>query len=248
VLADDGNQAAWPTADVIVGNPPFLGGKRLRSVLGDVYSDRLFAAHRGKVPADADLVCYWFARVQEEMTTGRVRHAGLVATNSIRGGANRRVLEPIAAAGNISMAWSDEPWTLDGAAVRVSLVGWGRGQATAPVLDGVAVPAIHSDLTAGVANLTTARRLQANAGVAFIGTMKKAPFEVSGVEARMWLLEPSNPNSKQNAAVLAPWSNGNRAVQRCLRARLLRRGRMPPRAARYRSCASVPVGLAFRML
>ncbi len=39
-----------------------------------------------------------------------------------------------------------------------------------------------------------------------------------------------------------------RAVQRCLRARLLRRGRMPPRAARYRSCASVPVGLAFRML
>ena len=41
---------------------------------------------------------------------------------------------------------------------------------------------------------------------------------------------------------------GGRAVQRCLRARLLRRGRMPPRAARYRSCASVPVGLAFRML
>lgn len=43
---------------------------------------------------------------------------GLVATNSIRGGANRMVLEPIAEAGAIIEAWSDEPWTIDGAAVR----------------------------------------------------------------------------------------------------------------------------------
>ena len=45
-------------------------------------------------------------------------------------------------------------------------------------------------------------------GISFIGTMKKASFDVSGEEARIWLTEPSNPNGERNAAVLAPWSNG----------------------------------------
>jgi len=157
VLADDGTQAPWPAADVIVGNPPFLGGNRIRSVLGDAYCARLFAAYIGQVPAEADLVCYWVARAQQDITAGRRARAGLVTTNSIRGGANRRVLEPIAKAGAISTAWADEPWTLDGAAVRVSLVCWQRDRALAPALDGVSVPAIHADLTAGGADVTTAK-------------------------------------------------------------------------------------------
>jgi hypothetical protein len=103
-----------------VGNPPFLGGKRLRTVLGDDYCGRLFAAYADQVSAEADLVCYWFARAQQEFAAGRLMHAGLVATNSIRGSANRRVLEPIAHTGAISTAWSDEPWTLDGAAARIA--------------------------------------------------------------------------------------------------------------------------------
>ncbi len=78
------------------------------------------------MPAEADLVCTWFAQAQAAMAAGRAERAGLVATNSIRGGANRRVLEPLAAAGVLSEAWADEPWMLDGAAVRVSLVCWGR--------------------------------------------------------------------------------------------------------------------------
>jgi len=44
VLGADGRAAEWPKADVIVGNPPFLGGKRMRGVLGDEYAERLFAA------------------------------------------------------------------------------------------------------------------------------------------------------------------------------------------------------------
>ncbi len=47
ILAPDGTPAAWPAADAIVGNPPFLGGKRLRSVLGDAYCEQLFAAYAG---------------------------------------------------------------------------------------------------------------------------------------------------------------------------------------------------------
>ncbi len=196
--------APWPSADAIVGNPPFLGGKRLRTVLGDTYCARLFAAYAGQVPAEADLVCYWFARAQAAIAAGTLARAGLVATNSVRGGANRRVLEPLAQAGAITDAWGDEPWTLDGAAVRVSLVCWGKDRAAAPLLDWVAVPTIHADLTAGAANLTTARKLAENAGIAFQGSKKIGPFEVPGEVARRWLLEPSNPNGRPNSDVLRP--------------------------------------------
>ena len=204
VLADDGSQAAWPTTDVIVGNPPFLGGNRIRTVLGDAYCARLFTAYAGHVPAEADLVCYWVARAQEEVAAGRLARVGLVTTNSIRGGANRRVLEPMAQAGTLSTVWADEPWTLDGAAVRVSLVCWGRAQASAPFLDGVVVPAIHADLTAGTANLTTACKLTENVGIAFQGSKKVGPFEVPGSTARQWLKLPSNPNGRPNSDVLRP--------------------------------------------
>ena len=204
VLADNGSQAAWPTTDVIVGNPPFLGGKRMRTVLGDDYCARLFTAYAGQVPAEADLVCYWVARAQQAIVAGELAGAGLVTTNSIRGGANRRVLEPMAQTGAISTAWGDEPWTLDGAAVRVSLVCWGRDQAPAPVLNGVTVSAIHADLTAGASNLTTARRLPENAGVAFQGSKKVGRFEVPGSVARQWLQLPSNPNGRPNSDVLRP--------------------------------------------
>jgi type II restriction/modification system DNA methylase subunit YeeA len=183
-------------------------------VLGDAYCARLFAAYADQVPAEADLVCYWVARAQQAVVTGELSGAGLVTTNSIRGGANRRVLEAIAQAGAISTAWADEPWTLDGAAVRVSLVCWGRGPAPAPMLDGVAVPAIHADLTAGAANLTTARRLPENAGVAFMGDTKGGAFDVPGELARQWLRLPSNANGRPNADVLRPWANGMDVTRR----------------------------------
>ncbi len=214
LLAPGGGEALWPEADTVIGNPPFLGGKRLRAVLGDDYAERLFAAYRGRVPAEADLVCYWFAQAQEKVASGRTRLAGLVATNSIRGGANRRVLEPLATAGMISTAWADEPWTLDGAAVRVSLVVWGGAKAAGPVLDGVPVPAIHADLTAGGADLTAARRLRENAGVAFMGDTKGGAFDVPGDLARQWLKLPSNANGRPNADVLRPWANGMDVTRR----------------------------------
>ena len=115
-------EAEWSEADFIIGNPPFLGGKLMRTGLGDATVEALFKAYRGRVPAEADLVCYWFAKAWEALQAQRVKRVGLVATNSIRGGANRKALDPIAEANAIFEAWSDEPWTIDGAAVRVSLV------------------------------------------------------------------------------------------------------------------------------
>src|SRR5215218_9357452 len=82
----------WPEADVIVGNPPFLGGNKIRTELGGKYVEDLFKLYRDRVPAFADLVCYWFERSREQIEAGKAKRAGLLATNSIRGGANRRVL------------------------------------------------------------------------------------------------------------------------------------------------------------
>jgi len=214
VLAEDGAPAPWPAADAQVGNPPFLGGKRLRTVLGDAYCDRLFAAYAGRVPAEADLVCYWFSRAQQAIAAGQVAHVGLVATQSIRKGANRRLLDGIAQVGVIYNAWADEPWAVEGADVRVSLVCFAAEAPGAARLNGKEVPAIHPDLTAGDADLTTAQPLAENRDVAFMGDTKGGAFDVPGDLARRWLLLPSNANGRPNADVLRPWANGMDVTRR----------------------------------
>ena len=113
VLNADGTAADWPDADVVVGNPPFLGNKRMISELGEDYTLALRRAWPA-VPGGVDLVCYWFAKAWQMIEAGRLTRAGLVATNSIRGGANRAVLKPVVERGRIFEAWSDEGWTVEG--------------------------------------------------------------------------------------------------------------------------------------
>ena len=122
ILTSEGVEPEWPEADVIIGNPPFLGGKLLMTNLGEEYVTTLFQVYEGRVPREADLVCYWFVKAGEHMSGDASKRVGLVATNSIRGGANRRALEIATRSRQIFEAWSDEPWVIDGAAVRVSLV------------------------------------------------------------------------------------------------------------------------------
>ena len=122
ILTSEAGESEWPEADVIIGNPPFLGGKLLIANLGEEYVSKLFGVYEDRVPREADLVCYWFVKAGEYLEGKASKRVGLVATNSIRGGANRRVLEGATGGGPIFDAWSDEPWVIDGAAVRVSLV------------------------------------------------------------------------------------------------------------------------------
>src|SRR5690606_30380120 len=144
-------RAQWPDAEFIVGNPPFLGGKKLRAELGDHYVDRLFGTWAGHVPAEADLVAYWHEKTREQIERGRTRRAGLLATQGIRGGANQKVLERIKESGDIFAAWSDEPWVVEGAAVRVSIVAQDDGTELERELDGQPVAVIHADLKGGAA-------------------------------------------------------------------------------------------------
>jgi hypothetical protein len=202
-------EALWPAAEFIVGNPPFLGGKRLRAGLGDDAVETLFRVFDGKVPREADLVTYWFEKARHQIATGQTRRAGLVSTNSIRGGANRRVIERMVSDAPIFEAWADQSWVVDGAAVRVSMVCFGaREEGEGLALDGLPVSAINADLSAQAADLTKARRLKENAGVAFMGDTKGGAFDIPGDLARAWLNEPLNPNGRPNSDVLRPWING----------------------------------------
>ncbi|MBV6475664.1 MAG: hypothetical protein MOGDAGHF_01218 [Rhodocyclaceae bacterium] len=197
-------EAEWPECDAIVGNPPFLGGTRKRGELGDEYFDALASVFDDRLPAGADLVCYWFEKARAQIEVGRCKAAGLVATNSIRQQANRKVLERIVASTRIFEAWSDEPWINEGAAVRVSLVCFGQGEGTS--LDGASVSKIHPDLRSGV-DLTTACRLAENADASYFGLALAGNFSIDYTIATSWLRLP-NPHGRPNSGVLRPLWNG----------------------------------------
>ncbi len=193
----------WPGADFIVGNPPFLGGKKLRNEktgLGDEYVDALFEVWDGRVRRESDLCCYWHEKAREMVATKKSRRVGLLATQAIRGGANRETLARIKRSGGIFLAESDRPWVLDGAAVRVSMVGFDDGSETRLRLDGREVEGINADLTSS-SDLTQARRLKENAGKCFQGTTKYGPFDLKGDEARRMEALP-NPHGRPNADVI----------------------------------------------
>ena len=103
------------------------------------------AAYRGA----ADLCCYWFEKARALIETGKCRRAGLLATQGIRGGANRDVLKRIKNSGDIFFAESDREWVLAGANVHVSMVGFDIGSEESRILDGELVVNINANLTPG---------------------------------------------------------------------------------------------------
>ena len=208
VLAPDGTRAAWPRADVVVGNPPFLGGKRVLGELGAEYVTALRNAYKGTLPNFSDLVCYWFAKAWEQMQTGALTRAGLVSTNSIRGGSNREALKPIVEGGRIFAAWPDEEWTLDGAAVRTSMVCFDRVKGGLVKLEGAPVSGVFSDLTSSQSDTTQATPLPENRGQSFVGIQKTGSFNISGEQARRYLFSPINPNGLPNSTIIKPYWNG----------------------------------------
>jgi hypothetical protein len=181
--------AEWPQADFIVGNPPFIGNKRMRAALGDGYADALRAAWP-EVPESADFVMYWWHKAAETVRQGRAERFGLITTNSMTMIFNRRVIEAHQNATpplSLAFAVPDHPWvdSADGAAVRIAMsVGTGGRDVEGDlvsVLDETAADngevtvairvqrgLIHSNLKVG-ANLTRCAKLQANAGMSYMG-------------------------------------------------------------------------------
>lgn len=259
---DDGttHETQWPACTVIVGNPPFLGDKKMLSELGENYTKALRKLYKGRIAGGADLVTYWFEKARYLIEHGQCQRAGLVATNSIRGGSNRKVLSRILETksehgkklqavaiidgangkkdqpntmddipvfdscnnrGNsndagslirIFNAYADEPWINAGAAVRVSLVCFGQSQQPTH-LNGLPVNTIFADLTAQTestdnrVDVTTAKPLVENKGIAFQAPVLVGEFDISLEIALEWLKQP-NPNGRPNSDVLKPLTNG----------------------------------------
>ena len=115
----------WPVVEFIVGNPPFVGNKRMRKFLGWNYVDCLFDNY-DDVPNSADYVMYWWSRCAKLLEHGEIRQFGLVTTNSIKQYFNRRILEKYVRGENnfkVIFAIPDHPWidTSSAANVRVSM-------------------------------------------------------------------------------------------------------------------------------
>ena len=137
---------------------------------------------------------------------------GLLATQSIRNVSNREVLRRIKTTGDIFMAWSNRPWVIDGAAVRVALIGFDDSSETRRALNNHPAPTINSDLTTGI-DIRQAGTLPENRGLSFEGSQKGGPFEVSWETARA-LLGKTNPIPESNFEVVRPRFNAYAITKR----------------------------------
>lgn len=128
-LYQNPRKAEWPEADYIIGNPPYIGARRIRSALGDGYLQALRSVYTD-IAEHADFVMYWWARSAECVGNRKAKRFGLITTNSLRQTFSRKVVEHcLNKYSNLVIKYviPDHPWvdSIDGAAVRVSLIGVG---------------------------------------------------------------------------------------------------------------------------
>ena len=206
-LPPDLHRSVWPEAEFIVGNPPFIGGKDLRSRLGDTYAQALWAAHP-QINESADLVMYWWDRAADLLTRPgtKLRRFGFVTTNSITQLFQRRTIERYLTAKrplSLVMAIPDHPWTKagkDSAAIRIAMTVAQAGEHDGRLCEVFSEAAldtdqpqielnerkgrINSDLTVGV-DATMAVALRANDGLSSPGVkLHGAGFIVTESEAK----------------------------------------------------------------
>jgi len=196
--------ATWPAADFIIGNPPFIGDKRMREELGDEYTETLRRIYRAVVPGGADFVCYWFAKLLAQNELG-VKRVGLVSTQMIRRGRNNEVIRSLTASGfRLFDVWQNEPWHDNGALVRTSIVCLLAPNERPDTLriDSKPTDRINVDLSGGL-DLSGVQPLAANAGLSINGVSRAGRFNVPEATALDWLLLP-NPNGRPNSDVLSP--------------------------------------------
>ena len=124
--------AAWPEADFIVGNPPFIGSQMMRDALGDGYTEAVRDAYLYKVPKSADFVMFWWYKAAKAVRgkldewDDAAERFGLITTNSVRQSHNRKVMEKqINGSPPLSLIFAipDHPWVAseDGSDVRIAM-------------------------------------------------------------------------------------------------------------------------------
>ncbi len=116
-------KASWPKADYIVGNPPFIANRNMRSFLGEGYVSALKVPYKD-VKEAADFVMLFWANAAGAVAAGSAQRAGLITTNSIRMIQNQGVVQRALSSGcRLLFAIPDHPWPDDAtdAEVRISM-------------------------------------------------------------------------------------------------------------------------------
>lgn len=229
----DARLPAWPEAEFIVGNPPFIGGKDIRAELGDAYAEALWALNP-QMDGGADFVMYWWDRAADVLTRkgSPTRRFGLVTTNSITQVFQRRTLarwmdqkHQNKRALSLTFAVDDHPWTKatrDAAAVwiamTVAVAGKHDGELATVAAEAAvdtdapqvelqsAHGSINADLTVGI-DVTAAVELHANDGMSSRGvSLHGSGFIVTSAEAsHLGLGREDRPGLDQH---IRPYLNG----------------------------------------
>ena len=190
--------------NALVGNPPFLGGRRLRSALGGSYQLYLSQIIGGGGSINADLCAFFFRRSGQLVE--QIGAIGLIATNSIGQGATREMgLEPLCGNGfTIYRAISNFEWPGD-AGVTVSVVWLHSGPwASQSHLDGQQIETISPYLSSAETGGWSPQELSENYDLAFQGSnVLGAGFVLSKEQAASLIEMDGN-----NAAVVLPFIRG----------------------------------------
>lgn len=206
IVCRDALFSEWVKADAIVGNPPFLGGYRLRQELGDDYAEKVFDKF-SDVKAQVDFCSYWFRLAHRSISDkGRV---GLVGTNTISQGNTRKAgLDYITQNGGIiHEAVSSQRWS-GKAVVHVSIVNWCYEQPKILYLDNQLVSSISPALCTAT-DVSTAIRLQSNANYSFEGVKPTGKgFIITAEQVKSWIQSDS-----KNQEVLKLFSTGSNLTQ-----------------------------------
>ncbi|WP_406127342.1 Eco57I restriction-modification methylase domain-containing protein [Streptomyces sp. NBC_00989] len=193
--------------DAVVGNPPFLGGKKLTGAFGDSYREYLVDELGHGARGNADLVAYFLLRAHALLNG--IGQAGLIATNTLAQGDTREVgLDQLVAGGvSIRQSVKSTPWPSRSAVLEYCAVWTTRAELAdggLRIADGVPVKGITSSLDEKSRATGLAERLVENAGVSFIGSYVLGAGFLLETEAAQVLIA----NDVRYRAVLFPYLSG----------------------------------------
>lgn len=193
--------------DAIIGNPPFLGGQKLKSAMGTNVRDWYVNAIACGVSGSADLCAYFFLRAFSLLN----EHGslGLLATNTIAQGTTREVgLDRMLENGfTITRSIRSRPWPVKTANLEYAAV-WGTNDKVSPdvkrICDDVPVSIISGLLEPRGRVSGNPVSLSENLGIAFQGCIVLGNgFVIDEETAEKWISVDS-----RNAEVLFPFING----------------------------------------
>jgi hypothetical protein len=195
--------------DAFVGNPPFVGGKKISGTLGVDYREQLVSTIARGVKGNADLSAYFFLRAEQLLRVNGM--AGLIATNTISQGETREVaLDQIMKNCTLVRAVSSSPWpgaaNLEVSHIWICKGDWGSEKE----LNGNRVQQIAADLTEASKISGKPYILHSNSMLGFQGTIVLGlGFVMAPDDAE--ILIKSNPKSSE---VLLPYLNGEDLLER----------------------------------